>query len=58
MPFTAFYFQYLVEVFLESHQVKEFLSFSNRFFGATVCLDYWRANFHVKMYFVFLFSDF
>lgn len=22
MPFTAFYFQYLVELFLESHQVK------------------------------------
>lgn len=32
--FHGFYFQYLVELFLESHQVKEFLSFKNRFVGA------------------------
>lgn len=32
--FHCFYFQYLVELLLESHQVKEFLSFKNRFVGA------------------------
>lgn len=51
-------FSVFVELVLESHKIKNSWVLTTGLLGLKVCLDFWKGNFHVKIYFVFLFSDF